>query len=109
VSSDTSSAPTSSPVPTPKVPPSPGVTASTASTERVVDPIRGDHYGRMKMQPLEFIIANDLNFLAGNVIKYTTRGALGDSSEQRLLDLAKARHYVELLLECEGRRFDEER
>jgi hypothetical protein len=82
----------------------PGV---TASIERVVDPARGDHYGGMKMQPLEFILANDLDFLTGNVVKYVTRGvdpvrALRPGA-QRLIDLHKARHYLDLLIQREGR------
>lgn len=77
-----------------------GATAST-ETSRVVDPARGDHYGKMAMQPLEFITANSLDFLCGNVVKYTTRGVFGDTYENRVRDLAKAKHYIELMIDRE--------
>jgi len=74
--------------------------AATASTARVVDPARGDHYGRMAMQPLDFIVANRLDFVSGNVIKYVTRGALGDDEDRMtLVDLMKARHYLDMMIE----------
>jgi hypothetical protein len=79
-------------------------TANTEPIERVVNPARGDHYGSMRMQPLEFIIANGLDFLAGNVIKYVARAALGTDARLRQTDLAKARHYVELMIERERSR-----
>lgn len=83
--------------------PAPGATANTES-KRVVDPVRGDHYGQMRMQPLEFILANDLDFLAGNVIKYVTRAALGDNAQLRKVDMANARHYIDLMIEREKTR-----
>jgi uncharacterized protein DUF3310 len=89
----TETAPTSKPNDAPST--QPGVTVSIG---RVVDPARGDHYGTMNMQPLDFILANNLDFCAGNVIKYTTRGALGPRHDLRLVDLRKARHYLEILI-----------
>lgn len=53
------------------------------------------------MEPLTFILANDLDFLAGNAVKYVTRGVFGETSTQRITDLEKARHYVELMIERE--------
>ena len=35
--------------------------------------VGGDHYKRQKIQPWDFIHANDLGFLAGNVVKYVSR------------------------------------
>lgn len=35
--------------------------------------VGGDHYTQLKIQPLDVILANDLNFLEGNVIKYVLR------------------------------------
>jgi hypothetical protein len=72
---------------------------AAVNTERVIDPARGDHYGLMKMQPLEFILANNLDFLAGNVIKYVARAALGTHPKLSLTDLAKAKHYIDLMIE----------
>lgn len=54
----------------------------------------------MKMQPIEFITANKMDFLSGNVIKYVARGALGDMLDPRsLVDLDKARHYLDMLID----------
>lgn len=59
--------------------------------------VGGDHYRRMKIQPIEFITANGLNFCEGNIIKYVTRHRHKNGKE----DLLKARHYIDLLIESE--------
>jgi len=59
----------------------------------------GDHYMRQKIQPWDFIIANKLGYLEGNVIKYVTRHKL----KNRVEDLKKARHYLDKLIETEER------
>lgn len=57
--------------------------------------VGGSHYKDMAIQPLEFIVANDLNFLEGNIIKYTLRHHVKGGAE----DVRKVIHYAELLLE----------
>lgn len=57
--------------------------------------VGGDHYKDMPIQPIEFIIANDLGFLEGNIIKYTLRHHAKGGAE----DVRKVIHYAELLLE----------
>ena len=52
------------------------------------------HYKQGGIQPVEYILANDLNFCEGNVIKYVTRWKLKDGVK----DLEKAKHYIELLI-----------
>lgn len=59
--------------------------------------VGGDHYRKMKIQPIEFITANGLNFCEGNIIKYTVRHRYKNGKE----DLLKARHYIDLLIESE--------
>jgi Protein of unknwon function (DUF3310) len=59
--------------------------------------VGGDHYRRFKIQPVEFIIANGIGFLAGNVIKYATRYAFKGGAA----DIRKIIHYCELILEFE--------
>ena len=54
----------------------------------------GSHYKNMKIQPVEFITANKLGFLEGNVIKYITRHANKNGAE----DIRKAIHYCEMIL-----------
>ena len=57
--------------------------------------IGGNHYKRFKIQPIEFIILNNLNFPEGNVVKYVCRHRFKDG----LRDLEKAKHYIEMLIE----------
>ena len=55
----------------------------------------GQHYKDMKIQPIEFIIANNLGYIEGNVIKYICRYKKKNGIE----DLKKIIHYVELLID----------
>lgn len=55
----------------------------------------GDHYKRMKIQPIEYTIGNNLGFIEGNIIKYITRHRFKNGAE----DIKKIIHYCELLLE----------
>lgn len=57
----------------------------------------GRHYADMAIQPVQFIHANSLGFLEGNVVKYISRHRVKDG----LKDLLKARHYIDLLIELE--------
>lgn len=59
--------------------------------------VGGNHYKDFKIQPVEFIHANGLDFLQGNIIKYTMRHK-GKNGKQ---DLLKARHYLDLLIQLE--------
>jgi hypothetical protein len=54
----------------------------------------GSHYKDMIIQPVEYITANRLGFLEGNVIKYITRHIAKNGAE----DIRKAIHYCELIL-----------
>lgn len=56
--------------------------------------IGGDHYSKMKIQPTEFITANNLGFCEGNAIKYVCRHGAKNGKE----DLLKAKHYIDLLI-----------
>jgi len=57
--------------------------------------IGGDHYKDMPLQPMEYILKNNLNFCEGNIIKYITRY----KSKNGIEDLKKARHYLDILIE----------
>jgi len=56
--------------------------------------IGGNHYKDMKIQPVEFITANNLTFLEGNVVKYISRHHAKNGAD----DVKKAIHYCELIL-----------
>lgn len=57
----------------------------------------GDHYKKMKIQPVEFIHANAIPFIEGSVIKYVARWRVKNGVE----DLKKAKHFLDLLIELE--------
>jgi hypothetical protein len=58
----------------------------------------GDHYKKLKIQPVQYIHANNIPFIEGNVIKYVTRWR----SKGGIGDLEKAKHFIELLIELEN-------
>lgn len=64
------------------------------------DQIGGNHYKDMAAQPVEFIHANRLGFIEGNVVKYICRWQTWAGVE----DLKKARHYLDMLIELEENR-----
>lgn len=55
--------------------------------------VGGTHYKRMKIQPLEFVIANGLDAFQKDILKYITR-----DKENRLQDLRKAAHYLNIYI-----------
>lgn len=59
--------------------------------------IGGSHYKDKGIQPIEYILANSLDFCEGNVIKYVSRWR----QKNGLDDLLKAKHYLEFLIERE--------
>lgn len=59
----------------------------------------GTHYMESEIQPIEYILANKLGFVEGNVIKYVTRY----KSKNGVEDLKKAIHYLEMLIEEESK------
>ena len=56
----------------------------------------GNHYQKHKIQPWDIIEEYNLDFWAGNAIKYILR-----DKGNRLEDLKKARHYLDYLIEKE--------
>ena len=60
--------------------------------------IGGNHYKDCGIQPVEYIHANKLDYLEGNVIKYITRHRTKGQGKK---DIEKAIHYAQLILELE--------
>jgi hypothetical protein len=60
--------------------------------------VGGDHYKDCKIQPVEYIHSNELDFFEGNIVKYITRHRKKGSGSQ---DIRKVIHYAELILELE--------
>ena len=57
--------------------------------------VGGNHYQGFAIQPIEFIMKNNLSFPVGNIIKYCCRF----DKKNGLEDLKKAKHYLEILIE----------
>ena len=57
--------------------------------------VGGNHYKNYKIQPVEFIIKNNIGFVEGNIIKYILRF----KEKGGAVDLEKAKHYIELLID----------
>ena len=57
----------------------------------------GDHYKDLAIQPVEYIVKNNLGYLEGNVIKYVTRHHKKNHAE----DIKKAIHYLQMILEMQ--------
>lgn len=60
--------------------------------------VGGDHYKGQPIQPWDFIVANQMGYLEGNVVKYVCRW----KNKNGLQDLLKARHYLDKLIEGQG-------
>lgn len=71
--------------------------SKTDSTDALTKQEGGNHYKSMKIQPVEFIHANNIGFLEGNVIKYICR----HKNKNGIEDLKKVIHYAELLIQLE--------
>ena len=56
-----------------------------------------DHYSKMKIQPVEFIHANNIPYIEGSVIKYICR----HKNKNGIGDLEKAKHCIDMLIELE--------
>jgi hypothetical protein len=61
--------------------------------------IDGDHYKKLTIQPLDYILGNGLGYIEGNVVKYVTRW----KDKGGVSDLQKARHYLDMLIEKAGK------
>lgn len=59
--------------------------------------VGGRHYKDLKIQPIEFIHANNIPFCEANAIKYLCRWR----NKNGVQDLLKARHYIDLLISLE--------
>jgi len=56
--------------------------------------IGGEHYNSKAIQPIDYILKNNLGYCEGNVIKYITRHRDKNGAE----DIRKAIHYCQFIL-----------
>lgn len=59
--------------------------------------VGGSHYSDMAIQPIDYIVANAIPYLDGNVVKYISRHRSKNGAE----DVRKAIHYCEMILRTE--------
>jgi hypothetical protein len=60
--------------------------------------VGGTHYSKHKIQPWDYVAANDLGYFEGSIVKYITRWRDKGGVE----DLKKARHFLDKLIEVSG-------
>jgi hypothetical protein len=71
-------------------------------TESAIDKqIGGNHYKQYQIQPIEFIVKNKLDFIQGNIIKYTLRNKDGENPNEKW---DKIIHYCELAKELQNKK-----
>lgn len=56
--------------------------------------VGGTHYQELEIQPIEYVIRNNLNPLAALIIKYITRAGRKGDAEAYKEDLKKATHCI---------------
>ena len=61
--------------------------------------VGGDHYKKLKIQPMEYSMANNLDACQHTAIKYITRFR----DKGGVADLEKAKHVIDMLIEFEQR------
>ena len=60
------------------------------------------HYFRFKIEPITFIMQNEIPYAEGNAIKYICRWRhKHETKQEQLADLKKAIQYINLLIEQE--------
>jgi len=63
--------------------------------------IGGKHYQSYSIQPIEFIVANKLDFIQGNIIKYALRNKDGENPDEKW---NKIIHYCELAKQLQNKK-----
>tara|TARA_R110000823_G_scaffold303408_1_gene424790 strand:- start:361 stop:606 length:246 start_codon:yes stop_codon:yes gene_type:complete len=59
--------------------------------------VGGDHYKKMKIQPIDYIMANQMPFCEASVVKYVSRWRDKNGIE----DLRKAKQLIDFIIEDE--------
>lgn len=62
--------------------------------QRFKEQVGGNHYTAQKIQPIDYILENDLGFCEGNVVKYVSRHKKKNGAE----DIKKAIQYLQFIL-----------
>ena len=65
--------------------------------------VAGDHYKKMKIQPIEYIMANQLGFCEGAIVKYISRWR---DKGNGIDDLRKIKQFCDFIIESELDKLD---
>jgi len=61
-----------------------GLLKAHTSTEKAINrQVGGEHYKNLKIQPIVYIMANKLDPIDANIVKYATRRKDGETDEER--------------------------
>ena len=77
------------------------IKAHRSNLKAIDKQIGGKHYKEYKIQPIEFIVANKLDFIQGNIIKYALRNKTGENPDEKW---NKIIHYCELAKELKNKK-----
>lgn len=69
-----------------------------AMSSNMLDQVGGNHYTKLKIQPMAYSMENGLDAMQHTIIKYVTRFR----DKNGLEDLHKAKHTLEMLIEWES-------
>lgn len=72
-------------------------TSKSLEANALTSQVGGSHYKKYKIQPVEYAMANELNYCQANAVKYVTRY----KDKGGIEDLKKAIHNIEILIELE--------
>ena len=62
--------------------------------------VSGNHYKSLKIQPLEYCMANNLNACQTHVVKYVSRyDKKWKDKKDQIKDLEKAKHVIDMQIE----------
>lgn len=75
----------------------PGTSSEDLGATPLGRQVGGDHYKKLKIQPMEYSMANKLDACQHTVVKYVTRFR----DKGGLQDLEKAKHAIDLLIQHE--------
>ena len=61
----------------------PSKTNGNGSNFTISREVGGNHYKRLKIQPIVYIMANKLDPIDANIVKYATRKKAGETNKER--------------------------
>jgi hypothetical protein len=74
--------------------------ASHSDNSAFSEQVSGNHYKSLKIQPLEYCMANNLNACQTHVVKYVSRyDRKWKDKKDQIKDLKKAKHVIDMQIE----------